>query len=261
MNTLLLIWRYIKYLFTAESKHGLHSPFVFDLHTKVISSKKIDRNCLKIEKLRKELCLSEDVVEITDLGAGSTINNTKKRLVKDIAKNSAKSAKFGQLLYRLIQHFEPKNIVELGTSLGISANYLGGANSNGKVYTLEGCPNTAEKAKENIKSLGFDNIEVIVGDFKDTLTPTLNKIKKLDFGFLDGNHQKQPTIDYFEECLKYIDKNSVLVFDDIHWSTGMEEAWEHIKNHPKVFVSIDLFFVGLVFFNDTQRKEHFKIRF
>ncbi len=261
MNTLLLIWRFLKYVVTAKSKHGVHSPFVYELLTDVISSKVVDKNCHSIEALRKDLCQSNDVMNITDLGAGSTINNTKQRLVKDIAKNSAKSAKFGQLLYRLIQHFQPKNILELGTSLGISANYLGGANPNSKLYTLEGCPNTAKKAIENIESLGFENIDVVVGDFKDTLTPTLNKIEKLDFGFLDGNHQKQPTIDYFEKCLKYIDKNSVLVFDDIHWSTGMEEAWKQIKNHPKVYVSIDLFFVGLVFFNDTQRKEHFKIRF
>jgi predicted O-methyltransferase YrrM len=260
MKSILLAWKYFKYLMASKTKHGIHSPFVYKLTTEVINNKEFTKEVSKVKELRDLLCKDENSIKITDLGAGSNINRLKTRKIKDIAKNSAKSEKYGRLLFNLCNYFKPKNTLELGTSLGISASYLALSKSE-KVYTLEGCPNTAKKAKENLKSLQIHNADIIVGDFKETLTPTLKKLKSLDFGFLDGNHQEKPTIEYFEECLNYCHENSVLIFDDIHWSQGMEKAWEHIKNHEKVYVSIDLFFIGIVFFNPTQRKEHFIIRY
>ncbi|MEJ6793634.1 MAG: class I SAM-dependent methyltransferase [Flavobacteriales bacterium] len=260
MKSLIIAWKYLNYLLRSKTKYSIHSPFVYKLTTEVINSKESSNLVTKVEALRSQLCKDNNTISITDLGAGSNINHLKTRKIKDIAKNSAKSQKYGQLLFRLCNYLQPKNSLELGTSLGISASYLALSESQ-KVYTLEGCPNTAQKARENIDSLQINNVEIVVGDFKETLTPTLEKIKTLDFGFLDGNHQQKPTIKYFEECLKYCDENSVLIFDDIHWSEGMENAWKYIKNHEKVFVSIDLFFVGIVFLNPNQKKEHFIIRY
>lgn len=260
MNSIILAWKYIRYLLSSKTKYAIHSPFVYKLTTEVINDIKVSEQATKVEALRNQLCNDESSINITDLGAGSNINHLKTRKVKDIAKNSAKSEKYGQLLFRLCNYFKPKNTLELGTSLGISASYLALSKSE-NVYTLEGCPNTAKKAAQNLNKLQIKNIEIIVGDFKETLSPTLEKIKTIDFGFIDGNHQEMPTINYFEECLNYCHENSVLVFDDIHWSQGMENAWSHIKNHKKVFVTIDLFFVGIVFLNPTQKKEHFVIRY
>jgi predicted O-methyltransferase YrrM len=260
MKSIILACKYLNYLLRSKTKYSIHSPFVYKLTTEVINSKESYAFVSKVEDLRYQLCKDDSIISITDLGAGSNINPLKSRKIKDVAKNSAKSQKYGQLLFRLCNHFQPQNSLEIGTSLGISASYLALSKSE-KVYTLEGCPNTAKKARENIDYLQIDNVEIIVGDFKETLTPTLEKIKTLDFGFLDGNHQEEPTIKYFEECLKYCNENSVLIFDDIHWSAGMENAWNYIKNHDKVFVSIDLFFIGIVFLNPNQKKEHFVIRY
>lgn len=261
MKALRFIARYIRYYLTSQTKYDIHSPFVFQLLTEVIQNKEQDINCQSIESLRKELCKSNKKLSITDLGAGSNINASKERLVKDVAKNSAKSYKYGQLLYRLVQHFKPKNSLELGTSLGVSACYLASGNPEGRLSTMEGCPETAKVAQENFKDLGIENIQLILGDFNDTLTPILDSLTSLDFAFIDGNHQEKPTIDYFEKCLKYMNADGVLVFDDIHWSEGMENAWNYIKDHPQVSVTIDLFFVGLVFLRKGQKKEHFTIRF
>ena len=261
MNALRLTVRYIRYFFTAQTKYDIHSPFVFQLLTEVIQNKKQDVNCQTIESVRKELCQSKEILHITDLGAGSTINLSTTRLVKDVAKNSAKSYKYGQLLYRLAQHFKPNSMLELGTSLGISASYLASGNPEGNLTTMEGCPETAKAAQSNFDELGLTNINLILGDFNDTLIPTLQKTKSLDFAFIDGNHQEKPTIDYFEECLKYMHNDSVLVLDDIHWSEGMENAWRYIQNHPQVTVTIDLFFVGVVFLRKEQEEQHFTIRF
>ena len=170
MKKVKFILRYFRYLLTAKGKHFAQAPFLYSFITKVLNAKKVYENCKKIEALRKELCNSEQIIQITDFGAGSSINNSKKRSVKDVAQNSAKNAKFGQLLYRICRNFKPKNIIELGTSLGISSCYLAKANPNAQVFTFEGCPETAAIASGNFKKLDIENISITLGDFNNTLT-------------------------------------------------------------------------------------------
>jgi len=261
MKALQLIFRYIKYLFRAKSKHSAQAPFLYELITQVIDKITDDNSCENIEALRKELCKQERTIKITDFGAGSTINNSKKRKVKDVAKNSAKNEKFGKLLYRIIQFYKPKNILELGTSLGISTSYLAKADANAQVFTFEGCPETAKIAEENFEKQNIKNTSITLGDFNLTLTEKLKEIKTIDLAFIDGNHQEKPTIAYFEKCLEYANNNTIFVFDDIHWSDGMENAWNYIKSHSSTTLTIDLFFVGIVFVKSELSKEDFTIRF
>ena len=261
MKAILFISRYFKYLFTAKSKYSAQAPFLYDFITKVVNQNSDDENCKNIESLRKELCKSEDTIKITDFGAGSHINNNKTRKIKDVAKNSAKNAKFGKLLYRIIQFCKPNNILELGTSLGISSLYLAKANQNSQVFTFEGCPETANIAEQNFKKLNASNINTTLGDFNKTLNSKLEEIKTIDLAFIDGNHQEKPTIDYFEKCLKHSNNDTIFIFDDIHWSEGMEKAWNYIKAHQKITLTIDLFFVGIVFIKSELSKENFTIKF
>jgi len=204
---------------------------------------------------------SEEIIEITDFGAGSHINTYNRRKIKDIAKNSSKNTKFGKLLYRIIQFYKPKKILELGTSLGISTLYLAKANENLKVYTLEGCPKTAEIAQKNFQKMNIQNTKLNIGDFKNTLSSCLEEIKNVDLVFIDGNHQEKPTITYFEKCLRYSNNNTIFIFDDIHWSNGMEKAWNHIRSHKKTTLTIDLFYVGIVFIKSELSQENYTIRF
>ena len=261
MKKIQLLLRYFNYLLAAKGKHAAHAPFLFTFITKVLNKKTEAENCSAIKQLRKELCHSEELIQITDFGAGSSINNKRHRKVKDVAKNSAKNAKFGELLYRICQFFKPNSIVELGTSLGISTCYLSTANRQSKVFTFEGCPETAQLAKKNFEQMGLQNIDITIGDFEHTLKEKLAQIENIDLAFIDGNHQKKPTINYFEEILKYTNNNTIFIFDDIHWSDGMESAWEYIKAHKKTSLTIDLFFVGIVFIKSELSKENFIIRF
>ena len=205
--------------------------------------------------------MSKKTISITDFGAGSSINASKKRAVASIAKHSLKPAKYAQLLFRLVRHFKPEIIVELGTSLGITTLYLATPRSNAKVLTLEGCPETSAIAKSNFERFQTNNIHIVTGNFNGTLPKTLSSIPSLDFVFFDGNHQKAATLDYFSQCLPYINNDSVFVFDDIYWSSGMQEAWETVKKNPSVTVSIDLYAIGIVFFRKEQEKQHFTIKF
>lgn len=259
MKHLQIIINYIRYFITAKNKHSAHSPFLYIFITKVLNNTSDDLHCKKIDIIREKLYSSEKIITINDFGAGSQINNAKKRKVRDIAKNSAKNAKFGKLLNRIIKFYNVKNILELGTSFGISTIYL--ANKKSKVYTLEGCQETANIAKENFDQMKLKNINLILGDFKHTLDATLQKINPLDLVFVDGNHQEKATIQYFEKCLQYSNNNTIFIFDDIHWSKGMENAWRYIKSSDQTTLTIDLFFIGIVFIKSELSKENYKIRF
>jgi predicted O-methyltransferase YrrM len=252
---------FIQFLLASKNEHSLHSPFVFELYTKVIIAKTKNPIFTEIENLRKKLFRNKTVIEITDFGAGSKIYKTNQREVRQIAKSAEKKPKFGRLLFRLIQWFKPSTIFDLGTSLGITTVYESKACEDAKVFTFEGCPATASIAQKNFELSNCKNIEVVVGNIDETLPEKLHKIKQLDFAFFDANHRYQPTVNYFEMCLQKATEESVFVFDDIHWSHEMHEAWQYIRNHQEVMISIDLFFVGLVFFRKNQPKQDFILRF
>ena len=253
--------RYIKYLIASKNHHAIHSPFVFDLVTNVIYKNRSTNTTSKIESLRSNLCKDNNFISVKDFGAGSNINKNKKRKIKDIAKNSSKNKKFGELLYRIVKHFKPTEIFELGTSFGISTLYLSKANSNSNITTFEGCKESAKIAIENFKKLDCTNIDTIVGEFGENFSKKLAEKSNVNMVFVDGNHSEDATIRYFEESIKYSDQKTILIFDDIHWSSGMEKAWDYIKKSQKTRVTVDLFFVGLVFLDQKLSKENFIIRF
>ena len=260
MKKLFFALKYLSFLFQAKNEHSIHSPFVFELYTTAIKPKPIYYCYKEIEAIRKSLLRSEKVIEVKDYGAGSKSLKNNKRKIKDIAYTSLKSPSLSQLLFRLITFSKPTTILEFGTSLGITTTYLAKAEKKSKVYTFEGCPETAAIALTTFNKAKAGNIEVCIGNLDETLETKLNQLNSIDFAFFDANHRKEPTLKYFNQCLSKAHEKSLFVFDDIHWSSEMEEARGEIKTHPKVLITIDLFFVGLVFFRTNQPKQHFKLR-
>lgn len=256
--------RYLKYFFTASNGkgHGMHSPFVFELITKVMNDNRHFYAYEQVEQLRHALLGDETKLTIEDFGAGSRVKKNNVRSIQDIAHSSLKPKKFGQLLFRIIAHYQPSVLLELGTSLGITTSYLASAKADAKVVTMEGAKEVAATARTNFGKLSLHNIELVEGNFDETLPATIEKLKRIDFAFVDGNHRYEPTVRYYHSLLPAMHEHSILIFDDIHWSKEMEQAWEEIKNDSAVTLSIDLFFIGLVFFRKEQKvKQHFTIRF
>jgi predicted O-methyltransferase YrrM len=256
--------KYLNYYFTAANGkgHGIHSPFVFDLVEKALNDKTKYAAYKEVELQRSLLLGNETIITVEDFGAGSTKGLTKQRVVQQIAATSLKPKKYAQLLYRLVNYFQPKQILELGTSLGITTAYLAKANPSATVTTMEGSTAIAEIAKQQFVDLQLKNINIVTGNFDETLQPVIDKaLEPFNFVFIDGNHRKEPTLRYFDQLLAKTNADTVFVFDDIHWSKEMEEAWEEIKQHSSVTLTIDLFFIGLVFLRKEQKeKEHFIIR-
>ncbi|MCC9166560.1 O-methyltransferase [Pontibacter harenae] len=252
---------YLLYRLRSFKLHGVHSPFIFKLYHQVIQHDGTYYTYNEVEELRQNLLQDARVLQVTDFGAGPIGGNKKERSVKEIARTSAKPVKYGQLLYRLVNHFQPEVIFDLGTSLGITTAYMAEARKMAKFYTFEGCPAIAAVARENLKQLGLRHVQLVQGNLDDTLPAQVKKVEKLDFVFFDGNHRYEPTMRYFNTCLAKHHEYSVFVIDDIYWSAEMKKAWQEIKQHPKVLQTVDLFFVGLVFFRTSQPKEHFTLYF
>lgn len=256
--------KYFHYYLTASNSkgHGVHSPFVFEFIKFVLNDKYKYDVYSAIEKQRQVLLNNKIIIDVEDFGAGSTVIKTKQRVVKDIAASSLKPKKYSQLLFRIIQFYNKKNVLELGTSFGITTSYMAAAKNNSVVTTMEGSVSIAAIAQQSFDTLQLNNINIINGDFEKTLSPYLSTIDNIDFAFLDGNHRKLPTLQYFKQILTKSTEQTVLVFDDIHWSSEMEQAWEEIKGHEAVTLTIDLFFIGIVFLKkDFKVKQHFVVRY
>jgi predicted O-methyltransferase YrrM len=259
-----LVSKYLRYFLSASNGkgHGIHSPFVFDFVTYVLGDKRTFYAYEKIENYRFTLLSDNTELEITDFGAGSVSGNTKQKRIASIARHAAKPAKWGQLLFRITNYYQPGTILELGTSLGLSAAYMAMGNKNAKLITCEGAPAIATIAEKNLAWLGVGNVEIVTGNFDESLCTVLKNLDTIDLAFIDGNHRKEPTLRYFEQLLEKKNDYTIFIFDDIHWSADMELAWNEIKKHPQVVLTIDLFFMGLVFFRkEFKAKQDFVLRF
>ncbi|RLD35768.1 MAG: SAM-dependent methyltransferase [Bacteroidetes bacterium] len=256
-------WKGIKYKLFSRHRYGfgIHSPFVFEFITEVLRNSEEKHVYAKIEGLRKRLRSSQEIVSYMDPGSGSVTLPVKNRKITDIAKAASISSKYGKLIYRIVEKYTPETIVEIGTSLGISTLYLSKANEKAQVYTLEGAEPVAKIAQDNFSGMNANNIQLRAGLFKDSLPEILSELKSVDLVFFDGNHTKDATLDYFNQCLDKAGNQTIFIFDDIHWSEGMEDAWNIIKANERVSISIDLFRIGIVFFNKGLTREDFIIRY
>jgi predicted O-methyltransferase YrrM len=258
------VWRYVKYLSLAKYKsgHGIHSHFLFQLAIRVIYAKSDKNHFSAIKRIVKRLGRSRKIISVNDKGAGSSYACSDYRKVREIVKNGSTSEKFGMLFSRLVEFFQPNTVIELGTSLGIGSLYLAAKlNPTARLFTIEASDTLLEIANENFRESGFNHIKAICGTFETELPELLDKLETVDMAYIDGNHRKEPVIRYFECLLKKINNDSILIFDDIHWSVEMEEAWLFIVSHPEVRLSLDLFQAGIVFFRKELSKEHFILRF
>ncbi len=253
--------RYIKWRFKAKSIYGIHSTFVYDLAERLRkkgASDRIKRYDHYVRKLKK----SKTVIETVDFGAGAD-NGDYKTIMTEVGKLVKKRTHgFRQLhmLFRISEHLKPRTILEFGTAAGVSAIYLKKPVPNAKMVTMEGCASLANRAERTFKELHMHNVDIEIGNFDIILPEVLKKFETIDLIYFDGNHRYEPTINYFKQCLPYTNEESVFIFDDIYWSDEMSKAWETIKNDPRVTLTVDLYWFGLVFFKKNRQKQHIRLK-
>jgi predicted O-methyltransferase YrrM len=258
-------FRYFQYLIC--SRHwrgfGIHSPFVFNFYQKIIKSQGNEAEIKKIRKIRSRLTKSHQYLYTKDYGTGSAKATKHYWLpVKKAVRKMSVPQKYGKILYRLARYYSIANILEIGTGIGVSTLYMAFGNPSASIFSIEGCPQKSSLARELFEDQKLNNIQVWVYNFEDILPVVLRNMRHSpDLVFIDGNHRKDSTIRYFETILPGINNETIIVFDDIHWSKGMEEAWHEIQNYGCVTVTIDLFRLGIVFFKKELSKQNFIIRY
>ncbi|SDG96092.1 O-methyltransferase [Psychroflexus sediminis] len=258
---------FLKFLWHSKNQHGIHSPFVYKLITKCFYNKEHLEAYELWDKAKKTLSTSNKVLEVQDIGAGSKIFKGNLRPVSKIAKHVSISRKRARLMSRLVDYLSVKNALELGTSIGLGSISIAGS-GRARLTTIEACPATSAYAQSLFEKLKLTKITGMNSSFDEGLTE-LNPPRslaregseeKFDLIFIDGHHDGEATLSYFESLLKHKHNDTLFILDDIHWSPAMEMAWEAIKTHEEVRVTIDTFQWGLVFFRKEQVKQDFVIR-
>lgn len=250
---------FLRYTIAARNEHGLHSPFLFELYNEVFKSPKHYYCFEELEAQRKVLLSDNSAVRVSDFGAGSSYGSGELRSIKKIAKQSLKSRKYAQLLFRLALHLKAKKILELGTSLGLTTSYFASSDKQSKVFTIEACPNIHRKAQTMFDELGLVNIHAELGQFKD-------EIPKLGVGFdlifIDGHHDGEACLNYLEGLKSKLNpKGAVVVVDDIRWSSGMNRAWKSMLEDPFFQVKLDVFELGILIFRPQQASSRHILRY
>ena len=250
------IFYFISYLIRSFHLHGIHPPFAFNLTNDILRSKSKYYAYDEIESIKAKLLLTQKEIQIEDLGAKG---GSYKKSIRDICRNSSQKSSFAQLIHKIALNFKPKTILELGTSLGLTTSHLAKACPNAKIISIEGSREIAKVAKANLKKLDIQYVKSEEGAFDEKIDGAIEELESLDLVYFDGNHTYEATMDYFQKCLAKAEENSIFIFDDIYWSAGMKKAWNQIATHECVTTSIDLFQLGIVFFDTKLSKQQLTV--
>ena len=223
-----------------------------------------------IEARRANLEACEDEITYLDFGAATKYAEQtpeemyqgveRTRSLGAMSRRSSKPYRGTLLLLKLLRRFRPESCLELGSGVGMTAAYQAAAlelNGKGHLVTLEGPASIAAVAEATVASLGHGRVTVQAGRWQDTLADVLAANRPIDIAFVDGHHDRDASIAYFEAILPALSDGAVFILDDIRWSQGMLEAWTAISTHPRTEVSIDLVDTGIIYVvNNPQTSEH-----
>ncbi|MCW3125277.1 MAG: SAM-dependent methyltransferase [Bacteroidetes bacterium] len=258
INTIHSLIEFLKYQQIAKTKYYLHSPFVYQFYLQILEGVP-DTEIRNITKLRNKLLHNHDKIVIEDLGSEP---GRKERRISTLASKASIPSRYGEVMYRLVSHFKPNTVLELGTCLGLGTAYLSSAAPAASVTTIEGSRALAAQSVNNFAELGLSNISVVQGHFDDRLPEVLQSMAQVDMAFIDGNHRYEPTMNYFHQIMQKSHDHTILIFDDIYWSVEMTRAWEEIKKDPRITLTIDIYRLGIVFMqHDKLAKEDFILRY
>ncbi|MFZ4785466.1 MAG: O-methyltransferase [Flavobacteriales bacterium] len=252
---------FIRHLFLARNRHGVHSPLVYKLNTQVLTRTIHFTEFEQIESARKDLLADKRSIEVEDFGAGSRAESRGLRTVCSIAKNALAPAHQAQALFKLIRHFQPTSILELGTSLGITTSYLAKAAPEAQISTIEGSSNIAQLAQATFQKLNISHIDSVIGTFDEVLDHVLNKRTSWDMIYIDGNHRFEATVRYLDKIKPFLNENSIVVLDDIYWSKEMTQAWQQACQREEFSLFLDYFHFGILFCRPRMQREYHKVRY
>lgn len=252
-----LLPKYINYKLNSKGKYKIHSPYVFDFVSKCLELKPDAGDTARLELFRSNLKNDHRTLRVEDFGAGSK-KLGEQRKVSRIYRVSASKGVYARLLYQLNRHYGCKQVLELGTSLGVGTAHLALGNPVSQVMSVDASAETQQIAQENTQKSGISNIRFVHADF-NTYLDSLQQ-ERFDLVFIDGHHDGQALLSYLEKLQAFSHEETIFVLDDIRWSENMLNAWEKICADPGYHLTMDLFRMGIAIRRPQQAKEHFAIR-
>lgn len=248
-----LLYRGLRY----RRGYGVHSPFVFNLITKVIEEKCSYYSFYDIELLRRELYYREDKLPCPDR---SHPGRMKYRQIGEIVYCEAIKPSHGKLLFRLANYFKSQRILQIGPNVGISTLYLTSYAKEVRCIALENVPQFAEIARQVFERAG-KHIDLRVGSYASLLPQALRDLGEVDLVYFNTLYEQQHTEALFESCLPYVGDWTLFVFEGIKSSQRMRAFWDAVCARPEVTVTIDLYTMGIVFFNPKLHKQNYIVYF
>ena len=220
--------------------HGVHSPFIYNLITKVIEEKTPYYVFEDIENFRKELLNCENPINILTAKETQTKN-------------------YGALLFRLVNFFKCSNILQIGSSTGLMSLYLAlPLRKSCKCYALEEKTGLLDPACVFAEKHSLMNLHCIEGAYAANLNRLKPEISSFDFIFINTMGNREKTQEALRLTESFIYQDTVMVIDNIRNNKAMRTLWKEIKNRQDVRLTVDLLSLGLVFFNTKLNKQHYK---
>ncbi len=253
-----LLLEYIKYRWNGKGRHGVHSPFVYELIDKGFTAQLDSDFKEEIRSVRRQLKKDHRIIEVNDAGTGSKVLG-KHRKVSQIYSVSASKERKSRLLYQLVKHFHPENILELGTSLGVGTMSLCSGYEASHVISIDACKATQDVAIQLFKDRKKENVTFIHQKFDHFMDEYRGK--QFDLVFVDGHHSGEALLHYMDRLETMTHQDTIFILDDIRWSEDMQIAFRKIVNDPDYHVTLDLFDIGIVAKRPQQEKEHFVLKY
>jgi len=220
--------------------YGVHSPFTYNLITKVIEEKTPYYAFEDIENFRKEL-LNRD------------------NPVKTLIAQETQSKNYGALLFRLVNFFKCRTILQTGGSTGLMSLYLAlPSRKNCNCYVLEERTGLLGTIRNFAENYSLNNLHLIEGIYMESLYRLKQEIASFDFIFINAMGDSVKTREALQLIETFICPDTIMVIDNIRRDKAMKKLWKEIKNRPDVGPTIDLLSLGLVFFNTRLQKKHYK---
>jgi predicted O-methyltransferase YrrM len=221
--------------------YGVHSPFTFNLITKVIEERAPFYVFDEIENFRNGLFKNKNT-------------DTKHKI-------EAQHRNYGALLFRLVNWFKCRNVLQIRSFSGIMSLYLASARNNCTCFALEENVGLTESAERFAELQGLTNLHFFKGDYAENLAKLKKEISAFDLIFINHAGDAEKTAETISLTRTFCNEKTMLVIDGISCNKNMQALWQSLKNDSETRVTIDLYALGLVFFDKKLNKQNYKTYF